>query len=49
VMQAGSLAVANPKPKEPTTEMRISTIPGTVSERFPKPRVWRTVGQLPQP
>jgi len=47
VMQAGSVAVANPKPKEPTTEMRISTIQGTVSERFPKVRVWRTVGQLP--
>lgn len=49
VMQAGSLAVANPQPGQSATEMRISTIPGTASERFPKPRVWRTVGQLPQP
>jgi len=49
VMQAGSLAVANPQPGQSATEMRISTITGTTSERFPRPRVWRTVGQLPQP
>ena len=43
VMQAGALAVDNPPPGTSATQMSISTIRGSASERFPKPRVWRTV------
>jgi len=43
VLQGGVVLVANPTPGESKTTISLQTITGNVQERYPKPRVWRTV------
>lgn len=43
VLQGGALAVSNPQVGQSATTMGINTIQGSATQRFPKPRVWRTV------
>ena len=43
VIQGGAAAVNNPQPGSSLTTPEIHTTLGTASQRFPKPRVWRTV------
>ena len=43
VIQGGVVSVANPAPSASVTTPEIHTTLGSPSQRFPKPRVWRTV------
>ncbi|MDP1830921.1 MAG: PilC/PilY family type IV pilus protein [Geothrix sp.] len=43
VLQVGAIPVVNPQVGQSATTMGITTIQGSATQRFPKPRVWRTV------
>ncbi len=43
VLQGGALSVSDPKAGMSATTMGINTIQGNATQRFPKPRAWRTV------
>lgn len=43
VLQGGVVLTSNPAPGESSTTISLQTITGNVQERYPKPRVWRTV------
>ncbi|MFN7956888.1 MAG: PilC/PilY family type IV pilus protein [Holophagaceae bacterium] len=43
VLQGGALSVSNPQAGQSATTMGINTIQGNATQRFPKPRAWRTV------
>jgi len=43
VLQGGALSVSNPQAGMSATTMGINTIQGNATQRFPKPRAWRTV------
>ncbi len=43
VIQAGAIAVNSPPPGTSATTPVINTVLGRAQERFPRPRVWRTV------
>ncbi|MBK8794214.1 MAG: hypothetical protein IPN59_14140 [Holophaga sp.] len=43
VLQGGTVPVSNPQPGESLTTPEVHTTQGTPAQRYPKPRVWRTV------